>query len=108
VQGEGSARQCRIKNVTVHSEDRLLEDAVERRIAIFLILNGSCEETTLLEASSDASTGVIEMQYAPDKNRETRQREQGFELMGTLSSMISTFFRRETVDEAHSVTVQGV
>lgn len=99
---DGEERLCSIKSVTIYSEDRLLKDPVERRIATFLILNGSWHETTELQKNDDGEDSVLELSYAPYEDDGT-QSKQGFVLMGSLSSMISTFFRRGTVDEGDSV-----
>jgi len=103
VHRNGDERTCRISRVTLHSEDRPLDDPIQRRIATFLIFNGSWQETTRFDDDpNDPSRGVIELSYAPEPDRRT-QAEEAVELMGSLSSMISTFFRRETLDEEDDV-----
>jgi len=98
---EGKERRCLIRNATLHSEDRILVDPVERRIAMFLILNGSWDETTVME-EQEAKTSVIEMQYAPAEDT-GNQREHGFEFVGSMSAMISNFFRQGTIDDGDEV-----
>jgi hypothetical protein len=74
-----------VKSVELECGGRKVEEPVEQRIAVFLMLNGDWEEqeTPLVE---DGRVAGVRFAFAPIELPPARQ---GFSMLGTLSSMFS-------------------
>jgi Holliday junction resolvase len=96
--GHGAERTVVIKQVDLLSEDRVLTDSVEKRLGMFLLLEGGWEETTNVEKNAAGEYEVIEFSMAPpEENR--KQNEQGFDFVDALSGMISRQFNDSTTKD---------
>lgn len=100
----GAERQLLIRDTLLYSEDRILTDPVTKRLAMFLMLNGGWHEDTVL-IHAESKLTAIEFHYAPEEQART-QAEQGFDIVGSMSSMISRFFREATVVEDEVARLQ--
>ncbi len=83
-----------IGDVHVLCADRLVTDEVERRIALFLMLYGEWEHEGPRARIIDGQLQSIDHQVRP-----ARDHGQGFEVIGSMSSMHSSFHRQATAGE---------
>jgi hypothetical protein len=93
----GDQRQLVIRQVSMLSGDQRIIDPVESRIAFTIIFHGSWQEEEIVETNDEKLT-AIEYRYAPGEDRSTQQ-EQGFEMVGPVSGIISKFYREGTAKD---------
>jgi len=85
--------EARITNVYASCAGRRIEDATESRIAFYMMLYGNLVEETIPVFHDDR---LVAFEHVFNKEQET---DQGFELVGSLSSMFSRFYRHATSDQ---------
>lgn len=94
---DGNCRTMMIRSVNALSEDRLISDPIEIRIAIMLMFYGDWSEEQVVEERNGKLVSV-EYQFAPDEDSR-KQHEQGFDMNAWISSMIARFFRDGTTKD---------
>ena len=88
-----------IKEVKMHCGDQLLENSMEARIAFYLMRYGDWETTQDPVVITDGRISKVSFSSSP---REATT-DQGFEIVGSLSSMVSNAFRELTVDDGSDI-----
>ncbi|MFV1577481.1 hypothetical protein VWZ87_12385 [Phaeobacter sp. JH20_37] len=88
-----------IKEVKMHCGDQLLENSIEARIAFYLMRYGDWETTQDPVVITDGRISKVSFSSSP---REATT-DQGFEIVGSLSSMVSNAFRELTVDDGSDI-----
>jgi hypothetical protein len=89
-----------VSNVEFSCADRLIEDALEQRIAMHLMFFGKWNyesEARIVENQIE----TVEHRWVPDEDH-----EQGFEIVESLSGMFSTFYKFATQDEGKIENLQ--
>ena len=94
---DGDERQLVIKQIDMYCDEQHLVNPVERKIASAIMFHGSWRERELLE-ECDSKLVAIEYQYAPDEEMRF-QEEQGFDIVGAVSSIVSKFYRQGTAQD---------
>lgn len=82
-----------IENVELHCAGEIITNPAEKRIATFLMFYGKWNYET--EAKMDGSEiETITHRWVPDQDH-----DQGFEILGSVSEMFSTFYRFRTQED---------
>lgn len=81
-----------IEKATLHSAEAEIDDETERKIAFFLMLNGSWENVQHRAKLDGGEIQFTELSVAPEEITEG----QGFEIVGTMSEMISNQYLQAT------------
>jgi hypothetical protein len=89
----GERRTVRIRTVDILSQDRLLVEPVQRRLATFLIFNGPWEEETKLYEEGGRATAIEFLHVPPDYNG-CGDRECA--IVAPVSSLITRWFQNRT------------
>lgn len=80
-----------------------LTDEVERRIAFSLFRFGKWQHETPAESDADGRIHMISLKAAPRDEEAEVVEEQGFAIVGVLSSMYSALFNEVTLSESGAV-----
>lgn len=84
-----------IGRVSLHSGDEEITDETEKKLAWFLMLNGRWTNLQQTAKIDDSQLEYMELSVSPEETTE----KQGFEIVGTMSQMISKQYLRATSDE---------
>ena len=91
-----------ISSVELYCEDRNITDPVERQIATFLMFYGRWQFDGPYAVIVDDELEGVECQWTPQEDH-----KQGFEIVGSLSDMFSTFYAWNTLDEDKVVKLRA-
>src|SRR5262249_40947248 len=104
---DGTHQTLMVKSLRLYSEDRMLTDADDIRIASFLMFHGRWPEHEE-EAETDEDGGVIAVNFPvrPDDEM-SRQEKQGFDVIGTLSGMLSSVYASKTTKQDEIISIRA-
>lgn len=94
-----NGRVVTIMHVEILSEDRVLTDDSEKRLATFFLLEGGWQATTIVTKEEDGEYETLEIEMTPELHDGKPLNDQGFEFLDALSGMISRQFQGSTSAE---------
>jgi|tagenome__1003787_1003787.scaffolds.fasta_scaffold20608799_2 hypothetical protein len=94
-----SERTVQITDATLSGERGELESEEERRIAFFLMRFGDWEVEDSVRLDSEGAVEAIEIVLTPGEGKADLLNEQGFVMIGTLSSMYSQLYNEITLTD---------
>lgn len=100
--GESDLYRFTTRTAELRCKDQLIEDPLEQRIAIFLMLNGDWEVTENSAELDNERLAAVRFVVAP---RERANPDQEFEIVGRLSDMISRQFDAATVKDGEIINI---
>lgn len=80
-------------------DDTDVDDAEERRIAWYLMLNGTWNEIEQIAEINDGLVDYVEMRVSPSDPPEEESDDQPFRSLGYLSQMVTSQYLRSTSDD---------
>ncbi len=92
-----------IRDTELRAAGRTLTDGVEKQIAFLLFRYGRWDIETPAEIDSTGRITSISLQAAPPEEMRQVVEEQGFAIVGALSSMYSAMFNEVTLDDEGAV-----
>lgn len=103
VRGDGTA-VFTIREIKMYCAGKLITDEIEKAIAFYLMRYGEWHETEMPANIVDGRLVSFEFVSRPEEP----SKEQPFQILGNLSSMVSAAFRELTVDEETGVIALDV
>lgn len=85
-----------IKKVCLCSNNREIDDPIERQIAWFLIWNGKWVSSEYIPEIQDGLVNFVELQFQPSDVEDQPIEEIGFRIVGHLSQMVTSECLRST------------
>jgi hypothetical protein len=88
-----------INNVEIYSGDNLLTDTTDQEIAFFLCQYGDWQEESQALIEGDVLHGVEFKWCPPEPDNPPEAANQGFAMIGYLSSMFSNWYKQRALDD---------